>query len=340
MRPAGSGGAGAAAGSDGPDVVELGCGDGRVSLNEKCDIAIAAGKPGACPTECPPLANCVMRMLNGSNCDAVCEELLQQCTNGDGCCPSRCSNATDDDCSASCGDGVVQEDANETCEPTSEDPDDACKTQEDCDAEDDDPCTIDKLVGDPENCNTSCTHELNTSLIADDGCCPENANANTDNDCRPKCGNHVTEGDEQCDGGPGCNDKCELTHTPEQQACLDDHAADENACEVCTCTQCTQAAAACRDSDDGNRNRLCGAVAACANEKNCAGDVCYCGTTSPTFDCAWAPNGPCRTQVEAAAGSTSPAEVARQSGMPGSAIGRALTLGECVVANCADECRK
>src|SRR5262245_1606639 len=43
MRPGGSGGTGPVAGADGPDVVELGCGDGRVSLNEKCDIAIAAG---------------------------------------------------------------------------------------------------------------------------------------------------------------------------------------------------------------------------------------------------------------------------------------------------------
>src|SRR5688572_2763418 len=40
------------------------CGDGEVALEEKCDIAIPAGQPGACPTDCPPIDDCVTRMLN------------------------------------------------------------------------------------------------------------------------------------------------------------------------------------------------------------------------------------------------------------------------------------
>ena len=53
---------GGADGGSNPDS----CGDGRVSLDEKCDIAIAAG-PGACPTGCPPIANCVTRS-SGTPC--------------------------------------------------------------------------------------------------------------------------------------------------------------------------------------------------------------------------------------------------------------------------------
>ncbi|HSD88339.1 MAG TPA: hypothetical protein VLB44_12515, partial [Kofleriaceae bacterium] len=43
------------------------------------------------------------------------------CVGGDGCCPATCTNATDSDCSASCGNGSV--DPNETCDPP-----DSCPT--------------------------------------------------------------------------------------------------------------------------------------------------------------------------------------------------------------------
>ena len=99
------------------DVTTTGCGDGEVSLSEKCDVAIEAGRAGACPSECPPLVDCVARMLNGSNCQAECVVLAQLCRSGDGCCPSRCDSGSDGDCSERCGDGIVQEDEGETCEP-------------------------------------------------------------------------------------------------------------------------------------------------------------------------------------------------------------------------------
>src|SRR5687768_4804094 len=103
--------------SDDSGDVTVRCGDGEVSLDEKCDIAIEPGQPGACPTACPPLVDCVARELSHSNCQTECLVLAQRCIAGDGCCPSSCSNENDPDCSQQCGDGIVQQDEGETCEP-------------------------------------------------------------------------------------------------------------------------------------------------------------------------------------------------------------------------------
>lgn len=59
-----------------------------------------------------------------------------------------CTNATDRDCSTSCGDGVVT--GVETCEPKSSDK--PCPTQ--CD--DGNVCTRDTLTGDPSQCSAAC----------------------------------------------------------------------------------------------------------------------------------------------------------------------------------------
>src|SRR5207244_13429815 len=120
--------------------------------DEKCDIGIPEGTPGACPKECPELAKCNPRKLNNSGCQAECVVLQLVCMSGDDCCPGNCTDKNDSDCSSSCGDGVVQSDKGETCEPESKTP---CKTS-DADCDDGDPCTTDKLIGSAKNCNALC----------------------------------------------------------------------------------------------------------------------------------------------------------------------------------------
>ena len=70
----GAGGTGALGSGGGTDVTvsrpDAGdatrCGDGMVTGAETCDMAIAKDAPGACPIDCPPLAECVLRALNGT----------------------------------------------------------------------------------------------------------------------------------------------------------------------------------------------------------------------------------------------------------------------------------
>jgi hypothetical protein len=61
---------------------------------------------------------------------------VADCIADDGCCPASCTNATDADCSASCGDGTI--DPGETCDPS-----DTCPSA----CGDGDVCTKDVVVG-------------------------------------------------------------------------------------------------------------------------------------------------------------------------------------------------
>ena len=92
-----------------------------------------------------------------------------------------------------------------------------------------------------KNCNAECSHVEVTNASSNDGCCPKGANANTDNDCKPVCGNNVHEGDEQCDGGMGCTADCQIEMTPEQTHCIENFVTPaDDACEKCMCLNCTQ----------------------------------------------------------------------------------------------------
>jgi hypothetical protein len=305
----------------------LRCGDGLVSSVEKCDVAIAPGSPGACPTDCPMLDTCVPRVLNGSQCQAECVLRPLTCKSGDGCCPPGCSPETDLDCSPSCGDGIVQQSRGETCESGTDTP---CMTLADCD--DKDPCTTDGLSGNEMNCNTKCTHTTVTSPKAGDACCPTGANANTDADCKPHCGNGVKETGEDCDGTNGCSATCKLTLGPDQLACLQ-NAADE--CEKCACMNCTAKETACRLGTDKAANDLCNGVLVCARKNNCAGQPCYCGTA---FGCIGA-NGPCLKEIEAAAGSTDPLTINSRYMDTTMPLGRSWFADACRVMQCQSVCR-
>jgi hypothetical protein len=306
---------------------ETRCGDGVISGVEKCDIALETGSPGACPIQCPPLAACANRVLNGTACQAECVLVEPSCEKGDQCCPSYCNPGNDDDCSHACGNGKIETDLGETCEPNSN----GCE-QSDADCDDADPCTSDKLIGGPENCNSLCTHTTMTALVAGDSCCPAGANAKQDSDCKAVCGNALIEPGEDCDGGEGCDVDCKLTQTPLQQSCLQNFAKD--ACQRCSCISCTDPFLACRMADVVAARPLCGALSDCTERTHCQGAACYC--QMPPF-CVLQ-RGPCQTEVEQAAGSTDPLRILSLTSDTKNALGLAYAADACRQQHCADVC--
>lgn len=325
----GAGAAGAGGSITPGDVGEPKCGDGEVDLSEKCDVAIPAGQQGTCPTRCPSLAECAPRELVGESCSAECKEIELECVNDDGCCGSSCDRESDTDCSVSCGDGAVQAEEMETCEPTGETP---CPTAADCN--DDQACTKDVLEGSAENCNAKCINTPITTAISEDGCCLPDSNHNVDTDCPVRCGNGVREMGEQCDGGENC-ENCRLGSmmTNEQVACLA-RIASPDKCDECSCLQCTKQQSDCRASGDASHDMHCGAVVQCANEQDCVRDSCYC--VDPL--CLVPVPGPCRTVIDAAVTAEGRGDVFTQRDDPQTAIGGAIVVTDCNALNCADVC--
>ncbi|HKP58399.1 MAG TPA: hypothetical protein VJV78_16855 [Polyangiales bacterium] len=336
---AGAATAGAAGQSEPPSPgggAETHCGDGQVDPMEKCDTGILSSSPGACPTVCGSTESCQLVELTGSGCDLECHVREIGCKGGDGCCPAQCKPADDSDCSGQCGDGIVQADKGETCEPKPIGEGNlGCPSQKDCD--DGDACTTDTLSGSAENCNAVCKHMPVTSPQGGDGCCPSGANANSDSDCKPKCGNGVREGDEACDGTTGCDAMCKLTLTDQQIMCLDGLA--ETGCERCECMSCAEAMFGCSKSGDASRDQACTMVENCAISEHCAGSACYCGTAQFGIDCVYRANGPCKSIIEAAAGTTSAARIDAMYRDPETVLGRAQALGNCRRAQCVSECQ-
>lgn len=306
------------------------CGDGRVSGPEKCDTAIHERTPGACPVDCPALKDCAPRELNGSGCQAECVLLELVCAGGDGCCPGKCNASNDADCSGSCGDGIIDANTGETCEPETNMP--CAQTEAECD--DGDPCSIDALQGSAKNCNAVCTNTLRAESLNADGCCSDQANANVDSDCQPSCGNGVREPGEECDGETGCDVSCRPMMTAEQRTCLERLGDDD--CAKCSCTNCTERFLACHAGMDPRANELCGAVLRCSRANECFGDACYCGDSCVD---ARGPDGACRSEIEAAANASDPLLVLLARTDPASTLGRAYYADECRVQQCGDVCR-
>jgi hypothetical protein len=114
--------------------------------------------------------------------DVLACAAVVDCVAGDGCCPATCTNATDADCSASCGDGTI--DPNETCDPP-----DSCPTA----CGDGDVCTKDVVAGSAANCNVACANTPITMCAGGDGCCPSGCDNNGDPDCPPPPGTALTD---------------------------------------------------------------------------------------------------------------------------------------------------
>lgn len=90
------------------------CGDGVVDAGETCDTDIS-GAAGECPTDCDDADPCTTdTLLSAGTCSAVCINPEVAPMNGDSCCPSGANALNDDDCSAVCGNNVVE--PGETCD--------------------------------------------------------------------------------------------------------------------------------------------------------------------------------------------------------------------------------
>jgi len=194
--------------ADDPDCMGE-CGNGTVEASETCDIAIADGTSGACPASCEDGVACTAdALMNEGSCAAMCTTTVIEDTDDgtDGCCPAGATSETDSNCSATCGDGVV--DSGESCDTDIASGAGACPTA--CD--DADPCTDDRLLS-AGTCNATCDHP-EVAPADGDSCCPSRATSLTDDDCDVECGNSVVELGETCDDGntvdgDGCSSTCQ-----------------------------------------------------------------------------------------------------------------------------------
>ncbi len=145
------------------------CGNGVVETGETCDPS------STCPATCDDGNACTVDQLTGNsqNCNVACSHSsISTCVSGDGCCPTGCDSTVDTDCSASCGNDVVE--TGETCDPPA-----SCPTS--CD--DGDACTRDQLTGSAANCNATCGNTTITACTSGDGCCPTGCESSGDTDC-------------------------------------------------------------------------------------------------------------------------------------------------------------
>ena len=192
----GGGGDGVAADGGAPETVAR-CGNATLDRDETCDTAIAAELPGACPRDCDDGIACTEDRLVGTGCTVTCQHSeIRIATATDGCCPAGATSATDPDCSAACGDGVLGQ--GESCDTMIATGPGTCPGAADCD--DGDPCTVDALIS-AGTCSARCSHVAILVAVAGDGCCPVGANTSSDADCRPACGNGLVEAPELCDPG-------------------------------------------------------------------------------------------------------------------------------------------
>jgi hypothetical protein len=257
------------------------CGNGVVEPGELCDGAM-------CPATCPS-RGCTSARLTGSAamCNAACMvEEIKEAKDGDGCCPTGANAKMDDDCPPGCGDGVV--DPKETCEPTS--------TEKPCpmSCDDNDACTTDMAIGSAMQCTADCMHLRITSAHAGDGCCPQGANANTDSDCKPKCGNGVKEGDETCDG-----DDCQRSCDDGNECTLDSLKGSPATCDASCQYESAPADTRCK-TGHCSASGQCTALPwyhSCANDSACEGGKCIDGVctvqcrTDDRNSCPAAPGG-------------------------------------------------
>lgn len=192
------------------------CGNGILEAGELCDPGISSGF-GKCPTitDCDDKNNCTKDVLQGTACLTQCghTQAAASLAVKDGCCPPGATSLTDADCAVACGNGLLE--SGESCDPGISSGPGKCPTLADCD--DKDSCTTDSVTGGA--CSLKCLNSaVPANATAKDGCCPKGANAKTDVDCPPGCGNGVMESGELCDtaikSGPGkcptaadCDDK-------------------------------------------------------------------------------------------------------------------------------------
>ena len=170
------------------------CGNGVIETGETCD------PPESCPS-CDDGNPCTDDNVAGSaaTCDVVCSRtVIETCTDNDGCCGERCSATQDNDCSATCGNGTV------------ENPPETCEGPQGCNAVQCNPnaCEVAVRTGHHQSCNIECGYLDVRSCTPGDGCCPLGCTSLTDSDCEPTCGNGLVEAGEICDPPSLCDVDC------------------------------------------------------------------------------------------------------------------------------------
>jgi hypothetical protein len=170
------------------------CGNGLVEDGENCDVSIPRNEEGACPEECDDHDICTVDTLEGIECQSEClfVEIVDYIDN-DSCCPAGGNSTLDDDCSIVCGNSIVEE--GESCD-TGIFPDEVGACPISCD--DEQVCTDDSVLS-SDTCDAECIYEEIIDFVDDDGCCPQGADFNTDNDCSPTCGDGFVDDNEECD---------------------------------------------------------------------------------------------------------------------------------------------
>jgi cysteine-rich repeat protein len=282
------------------------CGDGEVKDDEKCDTAIAAGEPGACPTACETTDACKPQKLVDSNCSAACQEMpITMVGADDDCCPPGADISSDGDCRAQCGNGVVE--TGETCDPPG--------TCGQCPTN---PCFTARMTGSADSCNVRCEYQPIITCAASDGCCPAMCTPNNDSDCSRSCNNNQLNEGELCENGTStpCPMSCD-----DGNACTSDRrSGSPNNCSVsCFSTAIVDARngdgccppGASANTDDGCEPR-------CGNRAVERGEQCDDGNFNPGDGCV-----DCRTESEQ-----------MQCLMK---LGSDDACARCTCVNCADE---
>jgi len=264
------------------DTCHFTCGNGKVdtSVDETCDTGIASGD-GACPASCDDGMACTVDVLSGSACTTAClHTTITDVHDGDGCCPAGANHNTDSDCSASCGNGIVE--AGETCDTGIQSGAGKCPAS--CD--DQVACTKDTLMS-GGTCQAACMHTDITQPANGDGCCPAGANHNTDTDCSETCGNGKVDTGETCDIGilngagkcpASCNDGKVCT-----KDVLNSAGTCQAACSFPAITDPHDGDGCCPAGANNNTDKDCPVM--CGNKVVEAGEQCDDGNTDPDDGC-------------------------------------------------------